>query len=89
MKGFGCLFYSFIDDYETANELFEKANLQTVNHDLSEVVDSEGQVYSIEKYCYSNPSNLMVGHIEEETSVVAASRMTYHFRLQTVGGLDR
>ncbi|KAK8794046.1 hypothetical protein WA171_003173, partial [Blastocystis sp. BT1] len=70
-------------DYETANEIFVEANLQTVNHDLSEVIDSEGQVYSIEKYCYSNPSNLMVGHIEEETSVVAASRMTYHFRLQT------
>lgn len=64
--------------------MFLEANLQTVNHDLSEVIDSEGQVYSIEKYCYSNPSNLMVGHIEEETSVIAASKMTYHFRLQTV-----
>lgn len=71
-------------DYQKANTLFRDAKLQATNHDLSEVVDEEGQVYSVEKFCYSNPSNMMVGHVEEETTVIAGNTISYHFRLQTV-----
>ena len=71
-------------DYQKANALFRDAKLQAVNHDLSEVVDEEGQVYSVEKFCYSNPSNMMVGRVEEETTVIAGKTISYHFRLQTV-----
>ena len=48
------------------------------------MVDEEGQVYSVEKFCYSNPSNMMVGRVEEETTVIAGKTISYHFRLQTV-----
>ncbi|KAK8795074.1 hypothetical protein WA588_003925, partial [Blastocystis sp. NMH] len=70
-------------DYQKANTLFRDAKLQAANHDLSEVVDEEGQVYSVEKFCYSNPSNMMVGRVEEETTVIAGKTISYHFRLQT------
>lgn len=45
--------------------MFLEARLEAPNHDLSECIDEEGQVYRIEKYCYSTPSNLMVGVVEE------------------------
>ena len=53
------------DDYTTANQLFSEASLQAPHHDLSECVDREGYVYRIEKFCYSNPSNMMVGKVDE------------------------
>ena len=54
-----------IDDYKQANTLFIDAHLEAVHSDLSECVDNEGQVYKIPKYCFSNPSNMMVGIVEE------------------------
>lgn len=54
-----------LGDYQKANAVFIEARLQAPNKDLSECVDEEGFVYSIEKYCYSTPSNLMKGVIED------------------------
>lgn len=53
------------DDYTTANQLFSEASLEAPHHDLSECIDKEGYVYRIEKFCYSNPSNMMVGRVDE------------------------
>lgn len=59
------LFTFTIGDYDKANVMFTEAHLKAPNHDLSECIDEEGQVYKIEKYCYSTPSNLIVGVVEE------------------------
>lgn len=54
-----------IDDYKQANTLFINARLEAVHSDLCECTDTEGQVYKIPKYCFSNPVNMMVGIVEE------------------------
>ena len=71
------------NDYTTANQLFSEASLHAVHHDLSEVIDEEGLVYHIDKYCFSDPSNLMVGKVEEDTSVVVGDTITYQIRIQS------
>ena len=50
---------------DSANALLQKHGITVVSGDLSLVRDRTGNVYRIEKYCYSTPSNLMKGVIEE------------------------
>lgn len=73
-----------LDDYGLANKLFTSAHLKTVNGDLSEVRDEEDQLYAIEKYCFSTPSNLLVGYVEDDHSIISCDT-TYQFRVQSVG----
>lgn len=54
-----------VDNYEKANNIFVEAHLKAHHHDLSECEDEEGLVYKIEKYCYSTPSNLIIGRVDE------------------------
>lgn len=76
-----------LDDYELANKLFTSAHLKTVNGDLSEVRDAEDQLYAIEKYCFSTPSNLLVGYVEDDHSIISCDT-TYQFRVQSVGSIE-
>ena len=82
------------DDYTTANQLFSEASLQAPHHDLSECIDREGYVYRIEKFCYSNPSNMMIGKVDEgcvcficsdiDTTLFVGEEIVYQFRIQSV-----
>ena len=41
-----------------------------ISGELSLVKDSDGNSYSIDKYCYSNPSNMKKKEKQEETSIL-------------------
>ena len=47
-----------IGDFEGANHILFSNDLTVVSGELDSIVDASGMKYTVEKYCYSNPSNM-------------------------------
>jgi hypothetical protein len=58
-------------DMELASSLLAAADLRVPHGDLSVVYDSQGRLYEVPRYAYSNPSNLVT---DEEASAALAAR---------------
>ena len=53
---------------DSANALLQKHGITVVSGDLSLVRDRAGNVYRIEKYCYSTPRNMKSAATEESVA---------------------
>ena len=53
---------------DSANALLQKHGITVVSGDLSLVRDRTGNVYRIEKYCYSTPRNMKSAATEESVA---------------------
>ena len=47
-----------IGNFERANHILFSNDLTVVSGELDSIVDANGVKYTVEKYCYSNPSNM-------------------------------
>lgn len=47
-----------IGDFEGANHILFSNDLTLVSGELDSIVDASGMKYTVEKYCYSTPSNM-------------------------------
>ena len=59
----------FLGNVEEVNEILSKLKITVISGELSLVKDEEGNTYSIEKFCYSNPSNLKIEESLSEMSI--------------------
>ena len=77
-----------LGDYQKANAVFTEARLQAPNKDLSECVDEEGFVYSIEKYCYSSVgSSVVVDHVANYQIRIQSVAISLVYDIDTNGTL--
>lgn len=87
--------YHVIGDFEGANHILFSNDLTVVSGELDSIMDASGMKYTVEKYCYSNPSNMegaiseggsrfgvSIGRIVE--SVDAKGNNKFRFRLGAV-----
>lgn len=56
---------------DSANAILQKHGITVVSGDLSLVRDRTGNVYRIEKYCYSTPRNMKSAATEESVACTA------------------
>lgn len=47
-----------LDDIDAANDSLRLNELTVISGDLCVVKDKDGNIYNIERYCFSTPSNI-------------------------------
>lgn len=48
-----------IGNFDEANTLLRSHSIIVISGELDSVMDKDGVKYTVEKYCYSNPSNMI------------------------------
>ncbi|OAO16980.1 Ubiquitin domain-containing protein [Blastocystis sp. ATCC 50177/Nand II] len=66
---------------DSANALLQKHGITVVSGDLSLVRDRTGNVYRIEKYCYSTPRNMKSVATEESVATNEMENNKFRFRV--------
>ena len=85
-----------IGNFERANHILFSNDLTVVSGELDSVMDASGMKYTVEKYCYSNPSNMEGDTTEDGSgfgdpvgcvveSVDAKGNNKFRFRVGAVG----